>query len=199
MPALKPADTGLVSARIQAMESRSQEIRSILQLTAASFGSSMPEGQPMLELGPTISQLDSPELVSLVDLFFQHYHKHCPIIHRPSFQPADCPPALLLAVVALGGMYAPEKPRVERMRSLLDVIELYIYNLPGLREEYLQSFDLSKAADELHLHSQFQVLQSAYLIVVAQYFSGNIAAKRRARRQRFMRILDVSKIQSSLA
>jgi hypothetical protein len=195
MPGSKPVDTGLVSARIQAMDPRSHEIRGVLQMTAASFGSSMPEGQPMLELGPTISQLDSPELVSLVDLFFQHYHKHCPLLHRPSFQPATCPTALLLAVIALGGMYAPEKPRVERMRSLLDVIELYIYNLTGLREEYLQSFDLSKAADEATLYSQFQVLQSAYLIVVAQYFSGNIAAKRRARRQRFTRILDVSETQ----
>lgn len=77
------------------------------------------------------------------------------------------------------------------MRSLLDVIELYIFNVPGIREEFAFSFDLSQAADEETQYANFEMLQGAYLIVVAQYFSGNLAAKRRARRQRFMRVLDV--------
>lgn len=190
--AMQPIHMVITDSRVQALEPRAQEIRQSLQSTAVNFGSSMPETQPLLELGPAISQLTATEVASLVELFFQHYHKHCPIVHKPSFQPTLKPLSLVLGIMALGGMYAPDKARVERMRSLLDVIELYIFSLPGLREEFPFSFDLSQAQDEDALYAQFETMQGAYLIVVAQYFSGNLAAKRRARRQRFTRVLDVS-------
>lgn len=189
--AMQPINMNIEDYRIEALEPRAQEIRTALQSTAMNFGS-MPETQSLLELGPAISQLTATEVASLLDLFFQHYHIHCPIIHKPSFNPTQKPLVLVLALMALGGMYAPDKARVERMRALLDVIELYIFNVPGLREEFPFSFDLSQAPDEESLHAQFEVMQGAYLIIVAQYFSGNVAAKRRARRQRFTRVLDVS-------
>lgn len=193
MPAdpLQPAQMNIANYRIEALEPRAQEIRTALQNTAMSFGS-MPETQSLLELGPAISQLTATEVASLIDLYFQHYHIHCPVIHKPSFDPTRKPLVLVLALMTVGGMYAPDKARVERMRMLLDVIELYVFNVPGLREEFPFSFDLSKAADEDTLYAQFETMQGAYLVVVAQYFSGNLAAKRRARRQRFTRVLDVS-------
>lgn len=192
MPGLTSHNLAMSDPRLQALEPRAAEVRELLQMTAANFGSSSPEHQALLGTGPAIAMMSSAETHSLVELFFQHYHKHCPILHKPSFNPMIVPMPLLLAVIALGGMYAPDKARVERMRSLLDIIELYIYNLPGLREEYSYSVDLSQAPTEEALHDQFQMLQGAYLIIVAQYFSGNLAAKRRARRQRFTRVLDVS-------
>jgi len=191
--AMQPINMCIPDARAQALEPRAHEIRQALQTTAMTFGGTLPEMQPLLELGPAISQLTASEVASLIDLFFQHYHKHCPIIHKASFQPTNKPLALVLAVVALGGMYAPDKARTDRMRSLLDVIELYIFNVPGIREEFAFSFDLSQAADEETQYANFEMLQGAYLIVVAQYFSGNLAAKRRARRQRFMRVLDIAR------
>jgi hypothetical protein len=188
----EPLQLGITDPQLQAYEARAHEVRQALQMTAANYGPTMPDPHDMLSLVPNINSLTAMEIASLVDLFFQNYHKHCPIIHQPSFDLTAVPLALLLAVLALGGMYAPDKPRLERMRSLLDVIELYIFNLDGLREEFPFSSDLSQAADEDSLHAQFQILQGGYMIVVAQYFSGNLSAKRRARRQRFLRVLDVS-------
>lgn len=178
-------------AMAQALEPRALEIRQTLSNTAGNFGSTLPEAQHMLELGPAIEQITGSEVDSLITLFFENYHRHCPIIHRPSFHPTLCPLPLLLSVMALGGMYAPETVRKHRMRALLDVIEAYIYSLPGLRDEYTNSLDLSKATDEDTLQFQFELLEGAYLIIIAQYFSGNVAGKRRARRQRFTRVLDV--------
>lgn len=187
---MQPINMNIADYRIDALEPRAQEIRTALQSTAMTFGNN-PETQALLELGPAISQLTAAEVASLIDLFFQHYHRHCPIVHKPSFNPTTKPLPLVLALIALGSLYAPDKARVERMRQLLDVIELYIFNVPGLREEFTYSFDLSKAQDEDTLYAQFETMQGAYLLVVAQYFSGNLAAKRRARRQRFTRVLDV--------
>ncbi|KAI9869806.1 MAG: hypothetical protein M1823_008947, partial [Watsoniomyces obsoletus] len=57
-------------------------------------------------------------------------------------------------------------------------------------DEYSNSLNLAEAPDEQTLQFQFEIFQGAYLIIIAQYFSGNVAAKRRARRQRFTRVLD---------
>ena len=129
----------------QLLEPRAHEVREVLQVTAANFGTALPEASHMLQLGPAIDALTGLEVELLVNLFFQNYHRHCPVLHRPSFQPTLCPLPLLLAVMALGGMYAQDRVQVQRMRSLLDVMEAYIYGLPGLRDEYCSSFDLTVA------------------------------------------------------
>ena len=175
----------------QALEPRALEVRQALSTTASNFGSTLPEAQEMLQLGPIIEQITSSEVDHLVQLYFENYHRHCPVLHRPSFQPTLCPMATLLSVMALGGMYADEPVQVQRMRSLLDVIEAYIFSLPGLRDEYNESLSLAESLDDETLQYQFEVFQGAYLIIIAQYFSGNAAAKRRARRQRYTRVLDV--------
>ena len=180
------------NAMSQALEPRALEVRQALSNTASNFGSNLPEAQEMLQLGPAIEQINGGEIDYLVNLYFENYHRHCPILHRPSFQPTLCPPALLLSIMALGGMYAPEQIRIQRMRCLLDVIEAYIFSLAGLRDEYMTSLKLSEAPDGATLQFQFELFQGAYLIIIAQYFSGNVAAKRRARRQRYTRVLDVS-------
>jgi Fungal specific transcription factor domain/Fungal Zn(2)-Cys(6) binuclear cluster domain len=190
-----PPSAGIVSVTTDAispaLEPRALEVRQALSKTAGNFGNTLPEAQEMLQLGPAIEQVTGADIDSLVSLYFENYHRHCPILHRPSFQATLCPLALLLSVMALGGMYAPETERVQRMRSLLDVIEAYIFSLPGLRDEYSHSLNLAEAPDEQTLQFQFELFQGAYLIIIAQYFSGNVAAKRRARRQRFTRVLDV--------
>ena len=193
-----PAGSGMLAMAndttiSQALEPRAQEIRHALSATAASFGNTLSEAQEMLQLGPIIDQISGAEVDFLVQLYFENYHRHCPVLHRPSFQPTLCPLPLLLSIMALGGMYAPEAAQVQRMRSLLDLIEAYTYSLPGLRDEYANSLNLAEASDPETLWHQFEIFQAAYLLVIAQYFSGNLCAKRRARRQRYTRVLDVRK------
>ena len=88
-------------------------------------------------------------------------------------------------------MYA-EPARVAWMRGLLDLIELCIFSLPALRDEYFSTSGYLQVPDEEALNYHFQTYQGAYLFVVVQYFSGNLGARRRARRQRFPTILNVS-------
>jgi ammonia channel protein AmtB len=88
-------------------------------------------------------------------------------------------------------MYYQDPDKVAWIRKLLNLIETYIYGLPGLRDEQEDGLDLSQAADDDILHQQFQTFQGAYLIIVAQYFSGGITARWRVRQQRFSRVLMV--------
>lgn len=174
----------------EALEPRAIEIQHLLQETLSAMNA-IPEAENGTDIGTSISQLTGSEIQTCVDLFFQKYHRHCPIIHTPSFNPARAPLPLLLSVMALGAMYSPELPRVQRMRNVLDIIEYYVFRLPGIKISYGDDFDLSKAADAETLQYQFEIFQGAYLMVITQYFSGNFEARRRARRYRIARVFQV--------
>jgi hypothetical protein len=184
---------GFMSPSALALEPRAYEIRQVLMGMASTLAVLYPENPNVLHLGPAIELLTHTELDQCVASFFINYHRHCPIIHRPTFQATTVPIALLLGTVALGAMYSPEPVKVAWMKSLLDLMEAYVFSLPGLREEFPGSPSLAVAPDEETLHYQFQQFQGAYLFVVVQYFSGNLAARRRARRHRFQTILAVGR------
>lgn len=179
---------GLTSLTAMALEPVAYQIRELLLATAHKLATET--GYDLVQLVQDINLLTNIELDHCLNLYFVHYHRHCPILHRQSFQPTTVPTPLLLATVALGGMY--HKPaKVAWMKRLLDVMEAYTFSFPGLRDEY-GAFSLSEAPDEETLEYQFQLFQGAYLMVVAQFFSGNLGARRRARRQRFTTVLGVS-------
>lgn len=172
------------------LEPRANEIKDRLRIAAATLDN-LHGTQRLKDLDSTIELIAPSEIETCVDLFFRYYHRHCPILHKPSFCPLIVPMPLLLAVMALGGMYYKDPDKVSWIRRLLNLIEAYIYGLPGLRDEYEGDLDLSQAANDDILHQQFQTFQGAYLIIVAQYFSGSITARWRVRQQRFSRVLTV--------
>ncbi|EXJ89777.1 hypothetical protein A1O3_02844 [Capronia epimyces CBS 606.96] len=175
------------------LEPRAFEIRQLLIGTASRYAMEYPEDPNTPHLGPAIQRLTHTEIDHCINLYFTNYHPHCPILHRPSFRPTVAPIPLLLTTAALGAMYSPDPGKVVWMKSLFDVMEVYIFGLPGLRDEAPGSFMLTEAPDEETLDYQFQVFQGAYLMVVMQFFSGNLAGRRRSRRQRFCTILSIAR------
>lgn len=183
---------GLVSSSALELEPRAFEIRQILINTTASLATQYPENQSMnAEVYSAIDLITHVELDHCLSLYFGNYYRHCPILHRPSFQPTMIPIHLLIAIAALGAMYSPDPRKVACWKSLLDIIEAYIFNCSGFREEYIGSINLAEAPDEDTLFYQFQMFQGAYMMIIVQYFSGNLAGRRRARRERYMRTLNV--------
>jgi hypothetical protein len=178
------------SATCSGLETRALEIQAHLRIAAATLDEA--NGTCSLrDLDPAIDLVTYSEIETCVDLFFRYYHRHCPILHKHSFCPVITPMPLLLAVMALGGMYHKDPTKVAWIRKLLDLMETYIYSLPGLRDEHEGSLDLSQGPDEDTIYQQFEIFQGAYFIIVAQYFSGSLAARRRVRQQRFSRVLTV--------
>ncbi|KEF62458.1 uncharacterized protein A1O9_00430 [Exophiala aquamarina CBS 119918] len=189
-----PSTGGLISSLALDLEPRAFEIRQILINTTASLATQYPENQSMgPEVYSAIELITHVELDHCLSLYFGNYHRHCPIVHRPSFEPAIVPIHLLISLAALGAMYSSDRRKVASWKSLLDIIEAYIFNCSGFREEYIGSINLAEAPDEDTLFYQFQMFQGAYLMIIAQYFSGNLAGRRRARRERYMRVLNIAR------
>ncbi|EXJ73250.1 uncharacterized protein A1O5_03010 [Cladophialophora psammophila CBS 110553] len=184
--------TGIVSASAMALESRAYQIRQLLMGAAAKFAVEYPDSPQLLHLETNIELLTHVEIDHCLNLFFNNYYRHCPIVHRPTFQPTIAPIPLVLGCVALGAMYS-EPAKVVWMKSLLDVMETYIFSLPEVRDEFFGALGCSQAPDEEALEYHFQMFQGAYLFVVVQYFSGNLAGRRRARRQRFPVALNLAR------
>ena len=182
---------GVASPSALLLEPRAYEIRQLLFNTASKYAAEYP-GDPHLPiLASNIELMTNVEIDHCLNSYFNNYHRHCPIIHRPSFQPTMVPAALLLACVALGAMYA-EPVRVAWMKTLLDVIEQYVFSLPALKDDYHATSGYLQVPDDEGRHYHWQTFQGAYLFVVVQFFSGNLAARRRARRGRFCTVLNVS-------
>ncbi|OQV03472.1 Fungal specific transcription factor domain-containing protein [Cladophialophora immunda] len=184
--------TGIVSPSAMALEPRAYEIRQLLLGAATKFAIEYPDSPQLGHLETNIGLLTHVEIDHCLTLFFNNYYRHCPIIHRPSFQPTIAPIPLVLGCVALGAMYS-EQAKVCWMKNLLDVIESYIFSLPEVRDEFFGTLGVLEAPDEDAVEYHFQLFQGAYLFVVVQYFSGNLAGRRRARRQRFPSILNLAR------
>jgi hypothetical protein len=85
---------------------------------------------------------------------------------------------------------------VAKLKLLLDIIEHYVYSIPGLNDEYdLPGRTYVRQGEDSSLEwqqYQLQELQGAYLMIVLQYWTGNTIARARVRQQRFPRIVAVS-------
>lgn len=182
---------GPISASAMALEPRAYEIRQLLLGAIDRLAMEYPDHPQLPMLSTHIELFTHVEIDHCLGLFFSNYYRHCPILHRPSFQPTLIPESLLLTCVALGGMYS-DPAKVAWMKSLLDVIETFIFSLPSVKDEYFSPMGSLQVQDAEALNYHFQTFQGAYLCVVVQYFSGNPEARRRARRNRFSTILSVS-------
>lgn len=62
-----------------------------------------PEGSPVTH-GHSLLTID--HMQQYCDLFFSHFNKSYPLIHRATFEPSQTEPLLLLSVILLGATYA---------------------------------------------------------------------------------------------
>jgi hypothetical protein len=192
------------------LERKAYDIREKLRYTAVLQHQPHP---PSPELLQAIELITTDNIAAYVKLYFRHWHKHGPMIHEATFNPCTAALPLLLALMSLGGMvrrygqckriqslhvlqYSKELEDVKKLKSLLDIIETYIFSTPPISDEYESPsrFYVRRGEDSSPEWRQFQLeeLQGAYLMVVLQYWTGNPIARTRVRQQRFPRINAVS-------
>ncbi|RDW71876.1 hypothetical protein BP5796_07910 [Coleophoma crateriformis] len=174
------------------LEQRASDIRQNLYRTATSQAGS---NLPPKEVVEAIEYLSADKIAAYIKLYFQHWHKHGPIVHEPSFNPCMAAVPLVLVLMALGAMYSKEPHEVQKIQALLDTIETYIYSLPGLSEEYdLPGRIYPKPAEDVTpewQQYQLEEMQGAYLMIVLQYWTGTETARKRVRQARFTRIVEI--------
>lgn len=129
-----------------------------------------------------------------IQLYFKHWHPHCPVIHPPSFDPDHVPTSLLASVVFMGAMYSTDERESYAAKRVLDFAELFVFSTEAFacENEIARVFtgtvnpDLERG-DWLH----FQHFQAGYLMVVIQYWAGGRISRNRAMENRFGEIIKV--------
>jgi len=129
-------------------------------------------------------------ITRMVNLYFEFWHPHCPIVHRKSFSVETAPTPLLVAIITMGAMYSQVDRDVKTATALLDLIELYIYSMDDLTEESEIRHMLLGQTEALS-SLVFQHLQAAYLTVCVQFWAGKMVARRRVIETRFGVVIKV--------
>lgn len=144
------------------------------------------------EISRHLNFLYTPERTEkFCNMYFEFWHPHCPILHRPSFDMDIIPTALLVPITLMGAMYSNVDKEVSTAKLLLDLAEIFVFSVDDLREEFeirrSLRFSSTMRQDPNLMMSPlaFDHVRAAHLMVCVQYWAGNTLAKRRVVETRF--------------
>jgi hypothetical protein len=144
------------------------------------------------EIARHLNFLYTPERTEkFCNMYFEFWHPHCPIIHRPSFELSTIPTALLVPITLMGAMYSTVDKEVSTAKLLLDLAEIFVFSVDDLREEseirrVLRLPSTMEQDPNLMLSPfAFDHIRAAHLMICVQYWAGNPLAKRRVVETRF--------------
>ncbi|KAL3426633.1 transcription factor [Phlyctema vagabunda] len=155
--------------------------------------------EELSEVSQNLNFLFVPSRIQkLVHLYWESWHRNCTILHRPSFNIHTAPTSLLIAVTLVGAMYSQVEQEASSARALLDFAEIYIYSIDVLSEEsQIKQFlrrDPIMSDDETTTNPlAFLHLQAAYLMICAQFWGGNMVARKRSVEVRFATVLKLAR------
>lgn len=134
-----------------------------------------------------------------INSYFELWHPHCPMVHRPSFTIESTPIPLLIAMTLMGAMYSQVEHEVDSCKVALDIAELFIYSIDDFTDHFeiqqMLKFSSTPAQTQASMPSYLALknLQAAYLIIVVQTWAGNSAARKRAMEARFSTVIKVAR------
>lgn len=88
----------------------SMDIRARLESTAVTM--SQPNA-PSKEILDAIQVIRGKHMATWIRLFFRHFHKHGPVLHEATFNPATAAVPLVLAMMSIGAMASLLKLHIE--------------------------------------------------------------------------------------
>ncbi|KAL2065310.1 hypothetical protein VTL71DRAFT_2979 [Oculimacula yallundae] len=129
-------------------------------------------------------------ITKFLRLYFEFWHPHCPIIHQATFTIESAPIPLLASMVLMGAMYSQVDNEVNTAKLVLDLVELYVFSLEDLTDEYeirhMLRVPSISAPNTIELSDlAFQYLQAAYLLVCVQFWAGSLVSRKRVSDTRF--------------
>jgi hypothetical protein len=117
----------------------------------------------------------------LLNTYWKRWHRHCPIIHPPSFDPSQAPAELILAMVLIGACVSKDSQDANYARKLLDCAERLIFELPWLSRE----IGSNQTDASLTRGTKLRLLQAAIIMCSLQTWEGSDKAKARIRKLRY--------------
>lgn len=154
--------------------------------------------QEQTDVSQHLHSLFTPtKIEKLVNLYFEFWHPHCPIVHRPSFSVETAALPLLISMSLMGAMYSQVDRDFITAKPLLDIAEHYIFSLEDLTPEFeirqMLRAPPTTSPEQSSVESllAFHHLQASYLMVCVQFWAGNSVSRKRAIEARFGVVIKV--------
>jgi hypothetical protein len=185
-------DSNMSISAPEIWEPASPQSAAVVQAMLDAASSLHVDAHELVVISSYINFLFTPTKVEkLVNLYFEFWGPHCPIIYQPSFTVETAPIPLLIAMTLMGAMYSQIDVEVSTAKHLFDLAEHYILSLDDLTAEseirqILRAFPITSPPQSTMLSLlAFENLQAAYLMVCVQFWAGNTVSKKRAVDTRF--------------
>ncbi|EOD43913.1 putative zinc c2h2 type domain containing protein [Neofusicoccum parvum UCRNP2] len=123
-----------------------------------------------------------PNLRTFMHTYFHHFHPHCPITHRPSFDARTASLPLVLVVCLAGALYSSCPDDATVARSLLGLAEECVFGDPCFRQLANRPAGARSAQGSGAVY--LQAVQAAVILVCVQNIEGDAATRRRIRTTR---------------
>ncbi|KAG0646832.1 15-hydroxyprostaglandin dehydrogenase [Hyphodiscus hymeniophilus] len=137
------------------------------------------------------------KITKFINLYFEFWHPHCPIVHQPTFCVEMAAIPLVMAVTLMGAMYSQADREVNTAKIVLDLAELVIYSVDELTDEFeIKQVLRASTASEQSLSSSpttLSHLHAAYLMLVVQFWAGSMVSRKRAVETRFNNVVKVAR------
>lgn len=124
-----------------------------------------------------------------LSLFWDRWHRHCPIVHQATFELSDCSPLLLATMALLGACMSSLRLDQQAARGMLDAVEELLFSHSLFSESSILGL---KSQNQFPSREQLQVLQAACFMCLLQKWEGSAEAKLRIQRKRFTTFVAVA-------
>lgn len=130
----------------------------------------------------TVRFFSPQNLTRYLDLFWSRWYRHCPIIHRATFDLGNCWILLFATMSLVGACMSPQQSDHQGAKQLLDLVEELIFSSPLFSEV---AFTGARKDDQLGTRQNVETLQAACFMCLLQKWEGSDSAKLRMQRHRF--------------
>ncbi|KAH7015484.1 hypothetical protein EDB80DRAFT_708043 [Ilyonectria destructans] len=134
----------------------------------------------------------SAELIFAVDkvdefvqLYFENWHRHCPMLHRPSFNLLTAFTPLITAVILVGAIYSSTES-AEAARVCLNAAENYIFR----HEAFRRLLDPPSRTTTI---LSIEPLQAGFIISIPQHWDHHRDSRHRVRLHRYVDLISASR------
>lgn len=124
----------------------------------------------------------------LLNTYWKRWHRNCPVIHPPSFDPSQAPAELVLVLVLIGACVSKCPNDARNARKWLEPVERLVFAMPWLSRETQGS----QADSTLTRYAKLRILQTAILVCALQTWEGSEKSKERIRNLRYPYVAQAS-------
>lgn len=122
---------------------------------------------------------------TFVQVYFDNWHQHCPVLRRSAFNPETTFTPLLAAIMLIGAIYYSENS-AKAARACLNVAENYIFGHHAFRHLFCP-------ASYRDPRLSIEPLQAAFLISVPQHWDHHQDSRHRVRLHRYADLISVAR------